>query len=206
MIGDIHCESQSLKLAVDTLTAQRLTTIVCTGDLPTGPGDVNLCCDSLRSNNIITVRGNHDRWLLDRNELNLPFATPPETVSNSSWQFLESLPVTVELTTAAGLALLCHGFGAHDMLSFESNQPDSELLNHPIFREIYDSSRYRFIINGHSHRPEVRRLRSLTIMNAGTLRSDHQPVFAEIDFECGLVQFWEIIDRQYVRKSNRYEI
>jgi hypothetical protein len=42
----------------------------------------------------------------------------------------------------------------------------------------------------------VRRHHSLTIINAGTLRSDHEPGFAAIDFVRERVCFWNIIDRQ----------
>ena len=38
--------------------------IVCTGDLPDGTGDLEESCRLLQKN-VLTVRGNHDRWLLD---------------------------------------------------------------------------------------------------------------------------------------------
>src|SRR5437762_79189 len=103
LIGDVHCEHESLALAITTLRAENVETIICTGDLPTGPGNINICCDLLRKNRIPTVRGNHDRWLLALEPLSLPMATPPSTVRKSSWRFLESLPVTLDLPTPTGL-------------------------------------------------------------------------------------------------------
>ena len=52
------------------------------------------------------------------------------------------------------------------------------------------------VINGHSHYRMVRQHGSLTIINAGTLRRDHNPCFAAIDFDQKLVRFWDILDYQ----------
>lgn len=204
VIGDVHCEHQSLVLAIETLKSVGVESIICTGDLPTGPGQINACCDLLRRNRIATIRGNHDRWLLDLMVTSLPFATPANSLTKSSWRFLESLPVTLDVQTSDGLALLCHGIGSEDMLSIFPEQPDSDLDEHPILLEIANSGRYRWIINGHSHRRMVRHFHSLTIINAGTLRRDHAPCFAAINFERGSVTFWEILHETAV--SDPYDL
>lgn len=202
LIGDVHCEDQSLALAIDTLCNAGFETIVCTGDLATGPGRINNCCDLLRRNKIATVRGNHDRWLLNHMVNVSPFATTPGSLTKSSWRFLESLPVTVDMPTSEGLGLLCHGIAAEDMLSILPEQPDSDLDDHPILYSIVESQRYRWIINGHSHRRMVRPYQSLTIINAGTLRRDHNPCFAAIDLEQRAVTFWDIRDQGVAVRSN----
>ncbi|HEY4262070.1 MAG TPA: metallophosphoesterase family protein [Schlesneria sp.] len=195
LIGDVHCEDQSLALAIETLHAAGFETIVCTGDVATGPGRINNCCDLLRRYNITTVRGNHDRWLLNHMANVSPLATTLGSLTKSSWRFLESLPVTIDVPTSEGPALLCHGVGAEDMLSIEPEQSDSELDDHPILDSIVKSQRYRWIINGHSHRRMVRPYQSLTIINAGTLRRDHDPCFAAIDLEQRIATFWDIRDQ-----------
>ena len=67
---------------------------------------------------------------------------------------------------------------------------------HSILSDIVALNRYRFIINGHSHHRMVRRFADLTIINAGTLRRDHSPCFAAIDFERHYVMFWDIVDQK----------
>lgn len=195
VIGDVHCEDVSLSLAIETFRVQKIETIVCTGDVPTGLGDINTCCRLLHTNKIPTVRGNHDRWLLDFRLVNLPHATPPGIVSKSSWRFLESLPVTIDLQTPGGLGLLCHGLGSEDMISIPPEQSDSELDDHPILHDIVSSGRYELIINGHSHHRMVRRYGELLIVNAGTLRRDHNPCFAAIDFAQKQVTYWDILNQ-----------
>lgn len=204
VIGDVHCEHHALALAIESLQTEGVDSIVCTGDLPTGPGQINTCCDLLRRNKVTTIRGNHDRWMLKQMVTSLPFATPANSLTKSSWRFLESLPITTDVQTSDGLALLCHGMGSEDMLSILPEQPDSELDDHPILWEIAKSGRYRWIINGHSHRRMVRHFQSLTIINAGTLRRDHDPCFAAINFDHGTVTFWNILNETTL--GDRYEL
>jgi predicted phosphodiesterase len=41
---------------------------------------------------------------------------------------------------------------------------------------------FRWVINGHSHRQMVRAFPGVSVINAGTLRADHEPCFLEVDF------------------------
>lgn len=202
VIGDVHCEHQSLALAINTLQDYGVEAIVCTGDVPTGQGDVNACCELLEKHRIPTVRGNHDRWLLTLPSITLPHATDPSLVSKSSWSFLESLPVTIDLPTVRGPALLCHGLGQEDMLTILTDQSDVELGENPILYDIVEADRYRFIISGHSHERMVRRYQSLTMINAGTLRRDHNPCFAAIDFRAEQFIFWDIWNQKTIERSH----
>lgn len=206
LIGDVHCEDEALDLAIKTLHATGFETIICTGDVATGPGRINTCCDLLRRYKIATIRGNHDRWLLNHFLNVSPLATTPGSLTKLSWRFLESLPMTIDLPTSEGLALMCHGVGAEDMLSILPDQPEAELDDHPILSAIVESQRYRWIINGHSHRRMVRKYRSLTIINAGTLRRDHDPCFAAIDLEQRSVIFWDIRDQTTAIRGNEFEL
>lgn len=205
IIGDVHCEDAFLALAIKTLNAEQVETIVCTGDLPTGPGDINACCHLLRKNRIATVRGNHDRWLLNLELINMSNATSPSQVTKASWRFLESLPVVIDLVIPLGLAQLCHGIGTEDMHSIFPRQTDQELADHYYLAPIVASGRYSMMINGHSHHRMVRRFESLTIINAGTLRRDHSPCFAAIDFDRSQVRYWDILDQQTAVPADEFQ-
>lgn len=194
LIGDVHCEHQSLAVVIDELNRRNVEGIICTGDIPTGPGDINACCDLLLAHQIRTIRGNHDRWLMSLPEMTLPLATHPGVVKKKSWRFLESLPVTIEIPTVSGLALVCHGLGQNDMQSIMPASSDRELDENRYLQDLVGSARYRWIINGHSHHRMVCNYQSLTIINAGTLRRDHDPCFALIDFELSCVTYWDLAD------------
>jgi putative phosphoesterase len=193
-IGDVHCEDAALRLAIETLRAEGFETLICTGDVATGYGDFNACCQLLQEHAISTVRGNHDRWLLEDFPNASTEATEPSRVTPSSRQFIESLPATLDLATPWGSACLCHGLGQDDMSLISPNQSDLELDDHPVLQPIVESRRYQFLLNGHSHRRMVRTYGSLTLINAGTLRRKHDPCFAAIDFEKRQVRYWNVVD------------
>jgi predicted phosphodiesterase len=195
LIGDVHCEQGALELAITTLRAAGYASIVCTGDIPNGPGDINACCRLLQANRIPTVRGNHERWYLSGTVSGLKFATPQSATTRTSRRFLERLPSTIDLPTISGRALLCHGLGREDMHSIEPDQQDSELDDHPLLQELIELQQFQWILSGHSHRRMVRRYRSLALINAGTLRRDHDPCFAGINFQSRQIQYWNIRDQ-----------
>ncbi|MBT3694913.1 MAG: metallophosphoesterase, partial [Gammaproteobacteria bacterium] len=64
IVGDVHAEDKRLGLTLSWLEKQGVDTIVCTGDVADGRGDIDATCALLARNNVRTVAGNHDRWLL----------------------------------------------------------------------------------------------------------------------------------------------
>ncbi|WP_321492753.1 metallophosphoesterase [uncultured Desulfobacter sp.] len=114
LLGDVHCQCQLLDVIVSFLNSRHLL-ILCTGDIVDGAGDPNKCIELLQSNNILTVLGNHDRWLLDNEMRSLPDTTDFTELTTNSVEFLNSLPITLEFSTPSGIALLCHGLGENNM-------------------------------------------------------------------------------------------
>jgi len=104
LIGDIHAEDVLLERALNFLEARKLEIIATTGDLADGNGSVNKCCELIESRKVMTVRGNHDRWLLAGTSRSLPGATPVHALSPEARAILERLPRMVELSTIAGRA------------------------------------------------------------------------------------------------------
>jgi putative phosphoesterase len=189
-IGDVHAEDQALAAALEFFEQQAVDRILCVGDLADGPGDLGRCCQLLRGHAVDVVRGNHDRWVLTDTMRELPDASPPPDAETRA--YLESLPTTRDYQTAHGAVLLCHGLGDDDMsgvgpddfgYGLEANQPLQELLA---------ARRYRFVINGHTHKPMARCFGDITIINVGTLFRDHQPSIAVIDFDALQVTFHQL--------------
>ena len=65
IIGDVHSEHILLAAALEHLQQENVDTILCTGDLTDGPGDLDACTKLLSHHDVLTVRGNHDRWVLE---------------------------------------------------------------------------------------------------------------------------------------------
>jgi putative phosphoesterase len=190
-IGDIHAEDRRLAVALAAIDRLAVDTVVCTGDVVDGLGDANSCCTLLREANVRCVRGNHDRWIFEGILRDAPGATSPSILTTESRDFLAHLPSVLELQVAGGLALLCHGIGRYDLEKITEFDTEYSIRMNRFLQEVVASARYRVMINGHSHTRMIRRMESLTIVNAGTLcQSD--PGFLIADFERNVVQ-WHTI-------------
>jgi putative phosphoesterase len=191
-IGDIHTEDVFLNLALSFLSKQKLDLIVTVGDIVTGPGNVDRCCELLQSYRVITVAGNHDRWFLSGIMQDLPNFTDPTTVSSQTKYFLNALPQTYELTSPRGSVLVCHGLGINDMATLKPDDYGYAIEVNKELQELIRSQQYRFIVNGHTHCRMVRHFGDLTVINVGTLQRYGGSGFAIIDFSSNNVHFFDI--------------
>jgi len=192
IIGDIHCEVIRLKRVMEHFRSLRVDAVLAVGDLADGPGDLTEACTLLQTAGALVVAGNHDRWLLAGEMRDLPDATPIEALTPKARQYLTALPKTRLLESPRGSVLLCHGLGDDDMASVRPDDDSDALLANAAFVKLLYSRRARFVINGHSHRPMLRTIDGLTILNAGTLHPNHRPICSVADFELGQVQVYDL--------------
>ena len=192
LIGDIHAEDRLLAVAIDWLIGRRVDRLLCTGDLVDGVGDAGRCCSLLAQAGVLTVRGNHDRWLLEGALRDLPDATPPAGLGGDGRAFLSGLPATRELTTRFGPVLLCHGLGTNDMSRLTPDDYGYAIEVNEDLHALLRAGRYPWVIHGHTHRPMVRHFAGLTLINPGTLRRDDGPGVAILDLEAGLFERAEL--------------
>jgi len=189
-IGDVHAEDERLARAIDVLSGAGAEVLVCVGDVVDGLGDLERVVALLREHEVVTVRGNHERWFLSNDMRELPDAHSPESVSESARVYLASLSPSRLLHTIAGPLLLCHGLGADDMGGV---MPwDDEALFHcnTSLGKLFRFTSARFVLNGHTHRRMVRPIDDRVIINAGTLYREHDPSFGMIDFDAAVVRTW----------------
>lgn len=189
VLGDIHQEDQRLERALAHLRERSVDRILSVGDVADGPGDFVRCCQLLGEAGVEAVRGNHDRWLLDGTMRDLSDALPVDELQPAERAFLEGLPIVREYHTPAGLLLLCHGLGMHDMQGVGPDDRGYAIHYNSALQSLITDGRYRFVVNGHTHKRMVRSFSGLTIINAGTLFRRHGSGFAHIDFAAGLVTF-----------------
>lgn len=106
-IADVHGNHLALEAVLADIKAQGIETIVNLGDSFSGPLEAGLTADILVPRNALTVRGNHDRALIDR-----PFETMGDwekpsypQLSAAHLEWIRSLPFSAVLS---GEAYLCH--------------------------------------------------------------------------------------------------
>lgn len=191
VVGDIHQEDERLARALAHLRQLSVDRILSVGDIVDGPGDFARACQLLRDAEVEAVRGNHERWALAGTMRDLGDALPVAELRPAERGFLEGLPIVREYHTPAGLLLLCHGLGMHDMQGVQPDDRGYAIHYNGALQSLITDGRYRFVVNGHTHRRMVRTFSGLTIINAGTLFRDHDPGFAHVDFAAGQVTFFE---------------
>lgn len=196
VIGDVHTESAALQRALNHFAGLSLDRVVCTGDVADGPLDaahVVACCELLQEHRVLTVSGNHDRWLQDGELREATDATDPAELPRNVLDFLEGLPTTAVLESPLGPVLLCHGIGDDDMTGVQPYDHGLALEHNAALSALLREGRYRFVINGHTHRPMVRTIGAITLINAGTLLRDHNPCCAVVDFSDRSVRFLSVL-------------
>ena len=206
IIGDIHAESSSLLAALEFLQSLKPQIILCVGDIVDGRENVDTCCRLLQQYEVVTVRGNHDKWFSANEFRDLSEATLADDISQDSTNFIASLPNTSEFNTLAGKLLLCHGLGTNAMARLFPDDYGYAIESNWELQEFILSRQYSFIINGHTHRRMVRAFADLTIINAGTLKHEHDPCFAMIDFDEVIVQFYDIDTDAVIHDGKRYKL
>lgn len=209
VIGDVHTEIDILRQVLARLRALDLDAILCTGDVPDGPhhGDsVDQCCALLRAANVVTICGNHDRWLQEGEARDAPDATHREEVGPEAFAFLQSLPTMVEFETPTGQLLFCHGLGPDDMAGVHPLDRGASLDGNERLQELVREARYAYVINGHTHRRMVRAIGSLTLINAGTLLAEHGPGCVAVDFESSSVRLYDVHPDGTVVEARRIDV
>jgi putative phosphoesterase len=192
LIGDIHAEHEALSTSLRSLASLDVDAILAVGDIVDGVGDPNRCCELLSGAGALVVRGNHERWCLEGTMRDLPEATAPRSLDETSRRFLEGLPRTRELATIGGSLLLCHGLGADDMASLRSGDYGYAIEQNSALQHIVREARHAFVVSGHTHQRLVRRVGGVTFVNAGTLHRAFDPCFGLLDLESERAIFYTL--------------
>jgi putative phosphoesterase len=190
LIGDVHGEDGRLADALEWFAGENVDAIVCTGDVADGGGCINACCELLEQANVITVAGNHDRWLLQDRVRHVEDAHQLTDLSDASREFLEALPRVVSLETLAGALLLCHGVLDNDLAKVWPGTQRSPIERSSEMDDLLASGGHQILINGHMHYRVLIDFHDLVMINAGTLRGRFSGV-SLVDLEEGWVSAHE---------------
>ncbi len=209
LVGDVHAEDQRLEVALAALRVEGAHMVLCTGDVVDGLGDVDRACALLAQYGVLTVRGNHDRWIRDDTTRALPHAHRMTELAPESIAFLKALPPTRTVPTPDGILLLCHGVGENDMTMLRPSDRGYALSsNDDLLRVLFDP-RIAIMVGGHTHLTMMRRFERgdgkspLWVVNPGTLARENQPGFAVLDLVARHVSFFRIGADLGVRAESR---
>jgi predicted phosphodiesterase len=105
VISDLHSDLPMLQAALERLDALGCAHVVCAGDVVDGEVFPDECIALLKSADVATIRGNHDRWALEQAGLKRQ-GVAPETIldmgggqelSKDSLRWLGNLPASLDM-------------------------------------------------------------------------------------------------------------
>jgi predicted phosphodiesterase len=124
------------------------------------------CCRVLQERQILTVRGNHDRWFLEAADCDDGLRA---SVGLEAVEFLSALPTTLSINSVAGPVLVCHGVGTNDLAHLPQSFPHSFVRR--AIRVGLVPPRCRLVVHGHSHLQRERTCGGVLFVTVGPLRS-----------------------------------
>ena len=168
VIGDVHCESETLERVLDALGTMRVDAVLCVGDLVDGAGNADATLgyagDAGRA-----VRGWQPRTLVARRGATVARPRDAVDLRKVPCVHFESLPRVRHYPTPCGNALLCHGVGDDDEAWLKPDTRGYALQDIPTLRELMLDEEVQFMLGGHTHQRMVRGFAGLTVVNAGTI-------------------------------------
>lgn len=165
LIGDIHGDSRALESALRHLETLQVDQLLCTGDLIGYGYQADAVVSRVRDLAIPCVRGNHDRWALERKQVIGPRGWRPASLADPTWEYLETLPTALRWTAEGVVIEVHHGSPASDTEFVTPYRPLPESITH--FWERSDAS---VLVLGHTHLPMIdREVDRGTIINPGSI-------------------------------------
>lgn len=169
-ISDIHANREALNAILEKVKYDRA---FCMGDLVDYGPDPLECIDWIRSNGVLTIRGNHDNAVALHVDCgcgyvykHLSEATREYTwarISDNEEKFLRSLPTKYELEVDGIKFMLAHGSPAS---FFDYINPD---ISPEKLEEYIAGVTADFLVVGHTHKPVVLKATNLTVLNPGSI-------------------------------------
>jgi putative phosphoesterase len=165
LISDVHGDPIALELAWAHLTLMGADRIVCAGDLVGYGPYPDRVSAFLRERQVASVRGNHDRWALERGP-GAPDEFGGGVPSDETLEFLSGLPFDLVIALETEIGVVVHGSPRSDM---EFVQPYS----HPPakLRGYVMELNCNLLVVGHTHRPMWYRCREGLVVNPGSVVS-----------------------------------
>ncbi|MBY3268851.1 metallophosphoesterase family protein [Rhizobium laguerreae] len=171
-IADIHGNHLALEAVLADIRAQEIEEIVNLGDFFSGPLDAGKTADLLKPLSLTSVRGNHDRYLIEQDpaSMHASDAAAYRQLTPSHLDWLRGLPFDI---VYRGEVYLCHATPKDDNLYWlESVSPEGFVLLQPFeaIEALAEGIDLPLILCGHSHIPRAVRLSDgRLIVNPGSV-------------------------------------
>lgn len=165
IISDIHGNNTGLNTVLTDIG--KVDIILCAGDLTGYYPFVNEVIETVKKNKIISIKGNHDKYLIDgkapenaNEKVKKSLEFTKKNISAGNLEYLRLLPDYIE-TEIENKKILMYHASPWDLFE-ERIYPDYD--NFENFNEINTD----VLILGHTHYPIIKQIGSLTLINPGS--------------------------------------
>ena len=179
VISDVHGNLLALEAVLQDITTRAVDDIINLGDWIAGPLWPRETFELLAGLGIRSVRGNHDRWAVDRPDDAMPPAGrfARDAITRAQCEILFALPETIDL----GDILACHGTPTDDMQNLLEEPLEGRTApasRAAVAERLGAETRRKVILCGHSHRQAlVTGPNNCLILNPGSVGC---PAFADL--------------------------
>jgi putative phosphoesterase len=164
LIADIHGDMRALAAALARLDELAVDQIVCLGDLVGYGTEPDAVVAAMQDREIRCVRGNHDRWALEKRQLFGLRGWKPAELEDATWEFLERMPATLRLEYDGRIIELFHGSPTSDTENVVAYKPMP-----PSVEQFWEQGDAQILILGHTHFPLIHRGPKGTVLNPGSI-------------------------------------
>lgn len=207
LFGDIHGNLAAFRAVLDAIDSAGLRHAVCTGDIVMRGLEPEECVTLLRERGWPSIRGNTDIKVTD--EPPRPDEHPASSregsrswtirrLSSDSMAYLGALPDRFTRTLGGHRIVVVHGDAPGGKMPIDTDTPDTALKD--LARDLGADC----LVSGHTHRPFVRRIGHLLVMNPGSAgegtTEDRRPAWGWIEVgRSGLTGHLERVDSRLAR-------
>ena len=172
ILADIHGNASALSAVLADMEHLGVTEAVNLGDHFSGPLDAATTAELLIERGFATIRGNHDRWLLEGNpdEMGPSDRVAFEQLDQAHFTWLRSLPATMVWKDEV---FVCHGTPHSDTTYWlERVEPDGKVRSATLgeIEACAEGIEATLMLCGHTHIPRLVRLRDgRVVVNPGSV-------------------------------------
>lgn len=204
LIGDIHGDHRALESALRHLETLRVDQLLCTGDLIGYGYQADAVVARVRELAIPCVRGNHDRWALERRQVIGPRGWRPATLDDATWEFLDQLPASLSWSARGVRIEVHHGSPASDTEFVTPYRPLPDSIV-----QFWDRTDAAVLVLGHTHLPMIdRQLDRGAIVNPGSIMGipgiQTSYSFAVLEVPSLAVRIYEVRTGREIRRDPVY--
>ncbi len=200
LIADIHGDMRALESTLLWLDRLAVDQIVCLGDLVGYGSEPDAVVAQIQERTIPCIRGNHDRWALERRQMLGLRGWRSANLRDSTWEFLRQLPASLRLEHEGTVLALYHVSPASDTEMVTAYKPLP-----PSIEQLWDQNDAHILVLGHAHIPMIDRGARGMVINPGSVLGvpgvQTSYTFGVLDIPSLAVQIHEVRTGREIRRD-----